>query len=83
MNALIITGETKYMPATLSRLLDGTLYQPIEVDEELGEDLLNLERYLKELNPEKVYVLYGDVNIPSLREIIESSIQVDAYFTCL
>ena len=83
MNALIITGETKSMPATLSKLLDGTLYQPIEVDEELGEDLLNLERYLKELNPEKVYVLYGDVNIPSLREIKESSIKVDAYFTCL
>lgn len=84
MNVLLIVGEDLKAPGALTALLT-TSFQPVEIDEVLDdEDLEELTKYIDSLNAEHVYVLFGDSSreYQSLKAIKESTIKVDAFFTC-
>ena len=82
---LMINGATK-TPTTLENILKGSKVQPVEIEEILEEDdIEDLESYLVGLKAEHIYVLYSnsDSSIQSLNAIKESTIKIDAFFTCL
>ena len=84
MNVLLIVGEDLKAPSSLVGLLTTSL-QPVEIDEVLdGEDLEELTKYIDSLNAEHVYVLFGTSSeeYQSLKAIKESTIKVDAFFSC-
>ena len=84
MNVLLIVGEDLKAPSSLVGLLT-TSFQSVEIDEVLdGEDLEELTKYIDSLNAEHVYVLFGTSSeeYQSLKAIKESTIKVDAFFSC-
>ena len=84
MNVLLIVGEDLKAPSVLVGLLT-TSFQPVEIDEVLDdEDLEELTKYIDSLNAEHVYVLFGTSSeeYQSLKAIKESTIKVDAFFSC-
>lgn len=85
MKVLIIINGASKAPLALEKVLSSSKVQLIEVDEILDEeDTEELESYINSLEAENIYVLYSDSsgNQP-LNAIKDSTIKVDAFFTCL
>lgn len=85
MNVLIMINGAKSIPYSLKDMTKGTELQPIDIDEVLEEDdICELTEYINSLNAEHVYVLFSnsDSEIQSLKAIKDSTIKVDAFFTC-
>lgn len=85
MNVLILINGAKDIPYALKDIIKGTKLQPVEVDEVLEEDDVDeLISYVNSLNAKHVYVLYSnsDSEIQSLKAIKDSTMKVDAFFTC-
>ena len=85
MNILIMINGASSIPSSLERMLKETEVQPIDIDEVLDEDdICELTGYINGLNAEHIYVLFSnsDSEIQSLKAIKESTIKVDAFFTC-
>lgn len=85
MNVLIMINGAKSIPCSLKDMIKGTELQPVDVDEVLEEDdTCELIEYINGLDAKHVYVLFSnsDSEIQSLRAIKESTIKVDAFFTC-
>ena len=85
MNVLIMINGANSIPYSLKDITKGAELQPIDIDEVLEEDdICELTEYINSLDAEHVYVLFSnsDSEIQSLKAIKESTIKIDAFFTC-
>ena len=85
MNILNTINGAKPVPYSLKEMIKGTELQPVDIDEVLEEDdICELTEYINSLNAEHVYVLFSnsDSEIQSLKAIKDSTIKIDAFFTC-
>ena len=85
MNVLIMINGASSIPYSLKDIIKGAELQPIDIDEVLEEDdICELTEYINSLDAEHVYVLFSnsDAEIQSLKAIKDSTIKIDAFFTC-